>query len=317
MNWRYHLSTKQKLTASRKPFHAHAQGSFLPLDLFCFCVGAKKDILLEGKEGGVRPIFGKVSVKSRGFSFFGGILFCHLGCTILDSSCFRPGKMRRSKEELEKKPWQYKKKTAVKQSFGPLAVSLTDFFDEVLQSFNMKSNSCRYLFRKQSWWRPAVKRFLVVGDLEVNHWISILVTIPCLTYQLALKWLKKGPGPAVSPRTSENQPSKKTGGDMAFPQVLPSDIPTIRCFTTHTHTHRFYVLGFRTPAKSGSPLHLFPFACTCGPVHFVMGVCGFGCFAVSHACRLAFVTSACASNKICPRWYNSLQVLFLTLSKIW
>ena len=153
MNWRYHLSTKQKLTASRKPFHAHAQGSFLPLDLFCFCVGAKKRIsFCRGRRGEFSGIvvttrqdqfLAKFQWKVEVYHSLGVCYFVIWGATILDSSCFRPGKIWRSKEELEKNLDNTKRKQLSNSLLAPQQFPSLISVGEVLQSFNMKSNSCR------------------------------------------------------------------------------------------------------------------------------------------------------------------------------
>lgn len=169
MNWRYHLSTKQKLTASRKPFHAHAQGSFLPLDLFCFCVGAKKRIsFCRGRRGEFSGIvvttrqdqfLAKFQWKVEVYHSLGVCYFVIWGATILDSSCFRPGKIRRSKEELEKNLDNTKRKQLLNSLFAPPTVSLTDFF-------------CK--FCKASTWSPIAanrhfedRKLMVTGCEEV------------------------------------------------------------------------------------------------------------------------------------------------------
>ena len=58
-------------------------------------------------------------------------------------------------------------------------------------------------------------------SLEVNYWISILVTSPCLifTYHRHGSWLK-GSGSGRFPPNRNSPPKKR--GDMAFPQVPPS-----------------------------------------------------------------------------------------------
>lgn len=100
-------------------------------------------------------------------------------------------------------PNNTKRKQPSNIPFCPPTVSLTDFAGEVLQSFNMKSNSCRStdISKTESWWAKLWRGFWWLVHLSPAKWL-------------------KGSGSGRFPPNRNSPPKKR--GDMAFPQVPPS-----------------------------------------------------------------------------------------------